>query len=160
MMGYMAHNAIVVTSWNEDLIQEAAREATSLGLQILGPSEEVVNGYRSILICPDGSKEGWDDSNDGDSRRESFRAWLNSKRYEDGSTPLDWVEIRYGPDDNEAEIVASNTIGTTDAIQSDPPKFTVRAFLCECPNRKGTFCQDVACYQRCKLESKHESTKA
>ena len=56
-MGYMKHNAIVVTSWKEIAIKEAAAMAEKIGLLALSQSEEVVNGYRSLLVCPDGSKE-------------------------------------------------------------------------------------------------------
>lgn len=73
-MGYMRHNAIVVTSWKEEAIKEAAAMAEKIGLLVIRQSEEAVNGYRSLLVCPDGSKEGWDESDRGDERREGFNA--------------------------------------------------------------------------------------
>ena len=104
-MGYMRHNAIVVTSWSEVSIVAAAQKANELGLQVLGPSDSVINGYCSLLICPDGSKESWLDSNVGEDRREAFRAWLDGQKYDDGSTNLEWVEIAYGDDDRSANVV-------------------------------------------------------
>lgn len=104
-MGYMRHNVIVVTSWKEEAIADAAATARRIGLQVLGPSDEVVNGYRSLLVCPDGSKEGWAESDAGDDKRKHFRRWLNEQRYEDGSTSLCWAEIAYGGDDENAEII-------------------------------------------------------
>ena len=101
----MRHNAIVVTSWKEETTKEAAAMAEKIGLLVLRQSEEGVNGYRSLLICPDGSKEGWDESDRGDKKREEFKKWLNEQRYEDGSSLLEWVEIAYGSDDATAEIV-------------------------------------------------------
>lgn len=103
-MGYMRHNAIIVTSWGDKAITEAAKHAKELGLQVLGPSDEAVNSYRSLLICPDGSKEGWPESEQGERRRAAFRGWLNAQRYEDGSTSLEWVESVYGSDDSTAAI--------------------------------------------------------
>ena len=100
-MGYIRHNAIIVTSWNEKAIESAVEKAREIGLQILGPSNQATNGYRSILVCPDGSKEGWEESDQGDQRRAKFRDFLNG----DGSTNLDWVEIAYGSDDQKASIV-------------------------------------------------------
>lgn len=104
-MGYIRHNAIIVTSWEDEAIVEAAAMARQIGLQVLGPSDEALNGYRSVLVCPDGSKEGWDESDRGDERREGFKNWLDDQRYEDGSTSLCWAEIAYGGDYQTAEIV-------------------------------------------------------
>ena len=111
-MGYMRHNAILVTTWSEKHIEAAAGQAKELGLQMLGPSAKVVNGYRSLLVCPDGSKEGWQDSDEGDARRLAFRQWLRSQTHEDGSSPLEWVEFAYGNDDRKAGIVASTWLKT------------------------------------------------
>ena len=104
-MGYIRHNAIVVTSWADKAIEAAADFADDLGLQVIGPSEKKMNCYRSLLICPDGSKEGWEESRHSDSLRHAFRLWLNAQRYEDGSSPIEWVEVAYGSDDANAEIV-------------------------------------------------------
>lgn len=101
----MRHNAIVVTSWSEESIIAAAEKASDLKLQVLGPAPSVINGYRSLMICPDGSKEEWADSDTGDNRRAAFKDWLGEQEYEDGSSNLDWVEIAYGSDDRTAEVV-------------------------------------------------------
>jgi len=105
-VGYIRHNAIVVTSWDEALIEAAACRARNIGLTVLGPSAEATNGYRTMLVCPDGSKEGWEESDQGDHERESFRDWMNEQRYEDGSTSLHWAEIAYGSDDADATVEA------------------------------------------------------
>lgn len=103
-MGYIRHNAIVVTSWRSADIEAAANYAASIGLLVIGPSDEVVNGYRTLLVCPDGSKEGWNESNDGDRRRCDFRIWLDKRGHEDGGNPLEWVEVAYGYDDGNASV--------------------------------------------------------
>lgn len=104
-MGYVRHHAIVVTSWNKEKIPLAVELARKLGCQVLGPSIEVVNGYTSILICPDGNKEGWSDSAKGDERRYVFVKWLRSQVHEDGSGPFEWVELAFGADGPEPEVV-------------------------------------------------------
>ena len=106
-MGYIRHNAIVVTSWDEGAITAAVAEAHLIGLTVIWQSQEGMNGYRSLLICPDGSKEGWNESDEGNKRRRAFRAWLNEQRYADGSSSLEWFEAAYGHDDDGVEIVAS-----------------------------------------------------
>ena len=112
-MGYMKHNAIVVTSWNPESINKAADKATEIGMQVIGPSDPVVNGYRSMLVCPDGSKEGWEDSDAGDERRSLFRKWLDEQQYADGSTSYHWVELTYGGDYHDATVVAHAWEGGT-----------------------------------------------
>lgn len=106
-MGYIRHNAIVVTSWDTDILRAAAERATELDLEVLGPSKPAINHYASLLICPDGSKEGWDASTEFDKRRDQFEAWLRSRRCEDDSSHFEWVEVAYGADDSAAEIVTS-----------------------------------------------------
>ena len=68
----------------------------------------MVNGSRSFLVAPDGSKEGWLESATGDAMRSEFVAYLRSLAYEDGSTPLSWVELSYGGDDDEVQVYASD----------------------------------------------------
>lgn len=103
-MGYMRHNVIVATSWNDALIDRAATFARNLGLTVIGPSAPLVNGYRTMTVCPDGSKEGWPESDAADEKREKLRAFLNGERYEDGSTSIEWFEAMFGGDDACVEI--------------------------------------------------------
>lgn len=102
-MGFMRHDVIIVTSWNRTLIDAAHAKATELGLEVLGPSKGKINGVCTIFICPDGSKEGWPKSDDGDIARATFIDFLKSNSYDDGSTSLEWVALRYGNELNEAE---------------------------------------------------------
>jgi hypothetical protein len=95
-MGTMIHDAIVVTSWKTDLLRQAAQVATTLGLLVVGPHEPVINAISTFVVCPDGSKEGWAASYAGDELRNKFVEWLDKQRYEDGSSALAWVAIRYG----------------------------------------------------------------
>lgn len=104
-MGYIRHNAIVVTSWDEARLAEVARHAEVLELDVLGPSRGTTNGYRTLLVCPDGSKEGWDGSEAGDKKRAAFCEFLRTQVYEDGSSWLEWAEVVYGADDEEAAVV-------------------------------------------------------
>lgn len=103
-MGYIRHDAIVVTSWNFKQLEAAATQAKILGLQVLGPSEQAINEYSSILICPDGSKEGWIESKLFNDLRQKFIEYLKSMRHDDGSSCFDWVAVSYGSDDRDAAI--------------------------------------------------------
>lgn len=110
-MGYMRHHAIIVTSslpdreMGADYIDLAHAKAVELGMSVTSVTDEVTNGYRSFLIAPDGSKEGWGESDAGDSRRAAMIEYLDSQRYDDGSSPLDWVVVQFGDDEMITRII-------------------------------------------------------
>jgi hypothetical protein len=118
-MGYMRHHAIVVTSWDDELIQTAHGVAVGLFTQAgnhasVQPSDFttlvtpvgacVVNGGGSFAILPDGSKEGWGHSNAGESARAQLIEWLEQQRYDDLSTSIQWVEVQFGDDEWETKV--------------------------------------------------------
>lgn len=100
-MGYIAHDAVIVTTGDHrkgglpDI--DSFRESLPPEFQplVIGPVKSAVNGYVSYVFLPDGSKEGWDTSDEGDEYRARFVALFN-QRYEDGSTSDTWVAVRYG----------------------------------------------------------------
>jgi hypothetical protein len=104
VMGYMRHDAIVVTSWAREMLDAAAQKAREIGLEVLGPSAKATNGISTIFVCPDGSKEDWGESNEFDGKRSRFLEYLNGQRYEDNSSCLEWVALAYGSDDREARV--------------------------------------------------------
>ena len=110
-MGYMRHHAIIVTSWDTARLQEAheaARERLGEEVSEIVPSR--MNGYGSFLVAPDGSKEGWADSDDGEAQRDAFVAWLNDESWEDGSSPFDWVLVQFGDEDEDQRVVAASNL--------------------------------------------------
>lgn len=90
-MGYMRHHAIVVTSFDDYGIGLALAKARELGLGPVGPIASANNNEPSIFIPPDGSKEGWAQSNAGDIRRAAFVEWLRNE-----DTYCQWVEVSFG----------------------------------------------------------------
>jgi len=104
-MGYMRHHAIVVSSWSGEDTRKAHKHAMDIFPLVSEILTTNINGYHSFFIPTDGSKEGWDESDLGDDRRDSFIKWINSQRYEDGSSSLDWVEVQYGDDNKQTIIV-------------------------------------------------------
>jgi len=117
-MGYIKHNAIIVTGWQDDKILESRNKAIEIfdehfsGEPIVRPygsklvSEiipSLANGQYSFFIAPDGSKEGWETSENGDRAREEFCKWLNS----DPNNHCDYIEVRFGGDDDNNSIIRS-----------------------------------------------------
>lgn len=128
-MGYMRHNAVIVTAagyamkGRADLPApdvEAFRQSLPAEWQplIVGQVPVVVNDFVSFAFLPDGSNEGWDDSGLGDQYRQQFID-LFSFAYEDGSTPFDVlvIDARFGgdgpyPEDGPKAIVTLNPHAT------------------------------------------------
>lgn len=104
-MGYMQYHAIVVTDHGYGTtLDEAHKIATEIFRWISPISPGMTNGVRAFFIPPDGSKEGWEESDQGNDNRSKFLAALEKFRYDDKSTPLDWVEVQFGDDDGETKI--------------------------------------------------------
>ena len=75
-MGIIQHDAIVIVSGNAAHIEEARDFAVSTGLAVSEMSPVLINGYQSFCVFPDGSKEGWEDSDRGDESRRAILEWL------------------------------------------------------------------------------------
>lgn len=103
-MGHMRHHAIMVTSFDRMRLEWAAAKAVEMGCTVIGPLDIKINNISTFLVCPDGSKEGWSQSNVGDRQRKDFITYLNSLRHSDGSNNLEWAEVAYGSDDREAVV--------------------------------------------------------
>lgn len=113
-MGYMRHHAILVSTEIGD-IYEAYAVAEHLGCKLSPVTESTINGVLSFAVFPDGSKEGWEESNTGDLQRKQLKQWLQAQKYEDGSSPFDWAEVQYGDDDGDNRIIETG-VDTTDSL--------------------------------------------
>ena len=120
-MGYMAHDAVIVTISGYVLEPRDGRpampdvEAFRISLPaewqalIVGPAKSITNDYLTYAFLPDGSKEGWGTSNAGDEYREQF-ADLFAFKYDDGSSPFNVVHVRFGGDDYEHPTVTARMV--------------------------------------------------
>lgn len=97
-MGYMRHDAIIVTSFKGPDADVARKKAIEIGLVTTPPVKSDVNGYVSFMIATDGSKEGWKDSDDGDAMREKWKQWAVKN---DRELSLYWVHVSYAGDDSD-----------------------------------------------------------
>ena len=108
-MGYIKHQAIAVTIGIEQPIKEAHTKAKSIFKERVSEIiNSETNGYKSFFIAPDGSKEGWETSQEGDRQRDTFVKWINSKAYEDGSNSISFCEFSYGQDNGCFSIEKHN----------------------------------------------------
>jgi len=117
-MGYIKHHTIVVTGVNGEKVIKAREKAIKIfkksftGDPLFAPNgsklisdiiKGVANSQYSFFIAPDGSKEGWGTSLDGDKAREKFLVWLHKNRED-----FDYVEVIFGGDDRYQEITNSS----------------------------------------------------
>lgn len=105
-MGYIKNHAIIITTYDEKQAKLAHKKA----MQFLGDvttelKPTPVNNNFSFAILPDGSKEGWQESDEFDKLRSLFIEYLQSKRFEDGSSPFDAVLVSF---DEEGKVTAEN----------------------------------------------------
>jgi len=108
-MGYIRHDAVIVTSFDKTHLTTALKKAKQLGLPVSGIVESNINHYVSFLIAPDGSKEGWAASAEGDQARDTWKAWANNER-KAGELWLYWAHVSYAGDDvKDCKIIEHHT---------------------------------------------------
>ena len=79
------------------------------GSQLISPLvDSLINNFSTFFIVPDGSKEGYDASDDGDRIRKMVIELINDDIAEDGSNEIRYVELFYGDDLQEAKIINHN----------------------------------------------------
>jgi len=97
-MGLHVHTAVIVTSWNHKAISDAIKAAESLDLEVVGPSSGNINSYQTFMIPPSGLSLTSPTSEESSTKLQAFRAYLESAKYDDGSSCLEHVFITYGND--------------------------------------------------------------
>lgn len=94
-MGYVKHEAIIVTGCVEEALKKAKSKAESLGLRCTEVlSHNISHGF-SFLVVPDGSKEGWNTSNECAEARDAFEFWLK-RRERRNPSGTGFVRVEYG----------------------------------------------------------------
>jgi hypothetical protein len=132
-MGIMRHDAVIVVVPGSVARRERRGDAMpdvdafrdSLPAEwrqlVVGPVQSMVNDYVTYAFLPDGSKEGWGESDDGDNYRAAFKG-LFAHISEDGSSPFDGVHVRWGgdgPDENGHDLDAMTCFPATETEIED-----------------------------------------
>lgn len=100
-MGYMKRHAIIVTG-DYDAAEKAHEKATEIFPWVSSVGIGLCNDECSFFIPPDGSKEGWRESDLGDERRDKFVAFLR------GYGRVRWVEVSYGEDEPDTRVTRAD----------------------------------------------------
>ena len=115
-MRNIKHHTILITGHELKGIQEIRIQLLELvkknveasnGGKLVGEiSESLINNYYTIVLYPDGSKEGHETSEDGDILRKKIIEYLVSYNQAHSSQPVNYIELYYGADDGSAEIIS------------------------------------------------------
>ncbi len=87
-MGTIIHHAIIATSCTNDFSELVALVGERGNCWV---SDIGINVYRTFFLAPDGSKEGWAESDAGDALRNDVMMWLKRDDFY-----CDWCEIAMG----------------------------------------------------------------
>lgn len=107
-MGYLRHECIVVSGWDDKRVADAHKRAVLIFTEhemegLVGPViPHAINGGAAFLISPDGSKEGWEQSERGREARQEYIATLKGSR-----EYLEWCLLLIGGDDGEYRVLDS-----------------------------------------------------
>lgn len=100
-MGYIRHHAIAVTSGGMEIKKAHTKAKKIFGNRTSKIIKSNINGFESFFIAPDGSKEGWEDSNKGDDQRHEFIDYLENNL-------INYCEFFYGDDNGESKVLNHN----------------------------------------------------
>lgn len=92
-MGTVQHNAVIATTFDKESYDKVIDWVSTLNdddKQLFVSAKSNVNGYITIILTPDGSKERRPHSDHGDALRNSFIERLNNHGW------WKWIEVGYG----------------------------------------------------------------
>ena len=128
-MGYMRHHIIVLTGSEPEITTARDKAVGLFSYAAVSPLMlSTANAYLSFVVTPDGSKEGWGASEEGDNNRAAFIAWLRTEHSypecedDPGGCRVDWVEVQFGDDDEVTKITDDSdaTVRAWTARQETP----------------------------------------
>lgn len=112
------HHAILITTRHRKFIEELrlkAKEFFLKGMQaktghsLVGEiTPSIIGDFYTMVIFPDGSKEGYETSEEADNIRGKIIASIKELNQKAGNQELSFVEISYGSDTEPAAIINEN----------------------------------------------------
>ena len=114
-MRNIKHHCVIITTHNIDVIKKIREKVLELfklnmeagnAYKLVGePVESLINNYYTLVIYPDGSKEGHETSEDGDIVRKKVTEVVDEFIKSSKDADISYVELYYGSDDGKAGIV-------------------------------------------------------
>jgi hypothetical protein len=103
-MGYIKHNALIIQilysapTW--DVYTEILRACSEANIEVSRILTTTVNVDNFVFVCPDGSKEGRETSDEGDKFRSTLYERVTSKYPES----IEIHDVRFGGDDEFFDV--------------------------------------------------------
>ena len=94
-MSHVEHHIIAVTSWEPPILKECRTKLIDLSVSVTAIYLSQVNGYGTFFVYPSGSKEGWAEGRKHTESIAAAKEVLESYRYEDGSSPIEYLISNY-----------------------------------------------------------------
>lgn len=92
-MGYIKHNAICVTCFDKEQTNRLHDKAKEIfGELVTEIIESAINQYYSFFVAPDGSKEGWKDSDEYDIKRKKYKQFIKENNH---NFLCEYVDVTY-----------------------------------------------------------------
>lgn len=105
-MGIIHHTVLVVTGCDYEFGPVKQRnlltKSHEKALKFFGKKQVTkltgsgMNGYLSFMVSPSGSNLGWEEAQEHEAAMEKMIEYLDSIRYEDGSTSIEYVKVSFG----------------------------------------------------------------
>lgn len=128
-MGTINNNAVIASTEMKDEVERIRKYIDGLKAfekSLFLFSDEAINGKVTVVMVPDGSKEGWSESDVGDESRAAFIKELEKTNYKDGSSSWQFIEVGFG--DYGQKILRGNCKNAFSdseyAIDDDPVKLS------------------------------------
>jgi hypothetical protein len=102
-----AHNVTVITKIRTKILEliKLNMEASNASKLVGEPVESLINNYFTLVVYPDGSKEGHETSEDGDILRKKIISYLDEHNRTQSDSSVSYMEFFYGADDGTAKIL-------------------------------------------------------
>ncbi len=114
-MRNIKHHAIIITAHDLKLLQQVKvtlgemikqNIEASNGIRLLGEiTESLINNFYSLIVFPDGSKEGHETSDDGDILRKKITDYLEQHNKTHKENLLNFIEVYFGSDDGTGGVL-------------------------------------------------------
>ena len=109
-MGYYRSHTIAITSVFQDDVKEAHAKAKEIfdNQMVTEIISGTTNAQDSFFVAPDGSKEGWDESDKQDDNRKALIDWIDAHNDKKGCSYIQYVEMYFADDNEMCEILKHN----------------------------------------------------
>jgi len=100
-MGYMLHHAIIITGTNIDHLGIVRTFAINKGNHCSETVKGTINDQFSFFVAPDGSKEGWNESDEADLSRKYLKDFLDNNL----NLYVNAIEIQFAGDNHDDDKI-------------------------------------------------------